>query len=214
MTRNRILLGSWAILFVSALACAAVVVQGVLRDTRYGEPVQRLELSAGTDWLVTPFRVWGAGRHRLILSSVNHDDGLVGRSFDGEIEIRVVDSDGRVVLQRPYPPGSTGHSVPSNYGDVILDTVEVDDWPFRRWELLVRVSDGDPDFENVRSEIKLRKVRAEVGMGGLMNYVMIVPAGILLILATLVAVPLARAISRTPLILSVLSLLGFAVFLG
>lgn len=212
MTRNRILLGSWTILFVSALACAAIVVQGVLRDTRYGEPVQRLELSADTDWLATPFRVWGAGQHRLILSSVNHEDRLVGRSFDGGIEVRIVDPDGRVVLQRAYPPGSTGHSVPSNYGDVTLDTVDVDDWPFRRWELLVKVSDGDPGFENVRSEIKLRKERPELGMGGLMNYAMILPAGILLILATLIAVPL-RATSRAPLILSVLSLLGFAVFL-
>ena len=213
MTRNRILLGSWAILFVSALVCASLFVQGVLRDTRYGEPVQRLELSADTDWLATPFRVWGAGRHRLILSSVNHDGALVGRSFDGEIEIRVVDSGGRVVLQRAYPPGSTGHSVPSNYGDVTLDTIELDDWPFRRWRLLVRVSDGDPSFANVRSEIKLRKVRPELGMGGLMNYAMIVPAGILLILATVAAVPL-RATSRAPLVLSVLALLGFAVFLG
>ncbi|HEX2281059.1 MAG TPA: hypothetical protein VHG52_04775 [Thermomicrobiales bacterium] len=213
MTRDRILLGSWAILFVSALAFAALVFQGVLRDTRYGEPVQRLELAADTDWLATPFRVWGAGRHRLILSSVNHEARLVGRSFDGEIEVRVVDPDGRVVLQRAYPPGSTGHSVPANYGDVTLDAVDLDDWPFRRWALLVRVSDGDPGFEDVRSEIKLRKERPDLGMGGMINYVMIVPAGILLILATLVAVPLARMNTRTPLILSVLSLLGFAVFL-
>jgi hypothetical protein len=112
-----------------------------------------------------------------------------------------------------YPPGSTGHSVPRNYGDVTLDTVEVDDWPFRRWALLVRVLDGDPGFENVRSEIKLRKVGPELGMGSLMNYAMIVPAGILLILATLIAVPLARANSRTPLILSLPSLLGFAALL-
>jgi hypothetical protein len=213
MTRSRILLGVWAILFASALACAALVVQGMLRDTRYGEPVQRLDLSADTDWLATPFRVWGAGRHRLILSSVNHEDRLVGRSFDGEIEIQVVNPDGRIVLQRAYPPGSTGHSVPSNYGDVTLDTIDVDGWPLRRWALLVRVSDGDPAFETVSSEVKLRKVRPELGMGGLINYAMIVPAGILLILATLVAVPLARANSRTPLILSLLSLLGFAAFL-
>lgn len=64
----------------------------------------------------------------------------------------------------------------------------------------------------MRSEIKLRKARPELGMGGLMNYAIIVPAGILLILAMLVAVPL-RATSRAPLILCVLSLLGFAVSL-
>lgn len=214
MTRNRILLGSWTLLFVLGLVCAALFVQGVLRDTRYGEPVQRLELSAETDWLTTPFRVWGAGQHRLILSSVNHDDRLVGRTFNGEIEVRVVDPDGQVVLQRAYPTGSTRHSIPSNYGDVTLDTVEVDGWPFRQWELLVKVSDGDPGFENVRSDIKLRKVRPEVGMGGLINYAMIVPAGILLILATLVAVPLARSTRRAPLILSIVALLGFAVLVG
>jgi hypothetical protein len=212
MTDTRILLGVWGLLLVSGLASAALFGQGVLRDSRHGEPVVRLDLSKETDWMAAPFRVWREGRHRLLLSSVNHDDRLVGRPFRGEIEVRIVDPNGTVVLERGYPPGSTEHVVPSNYGDVRLDSIRIHGGSFGRWALRVRVTDGDAGFETVRSEVKLRTDRRDLGMGGLINTVMILPAGLLLVLATLVAVPLARRNHRSPLVLTLSLLLAFTLF--
>ncbi len=212
MTDTRILLGIWVLLLVSGLAAAALFGQGVLRDSRHGEPVVHLDLSKETDWIAAPFRVWREGRHRLLLSSVNHDDRLVGRPFRGEIEVRIVDPSGTVVLERGYPPGSIGHAVPSNYGDVRLDSIRIRSGSLGRWALLVRVTAADAAFETVRSEVKLRTDQRELGMGGLINTVMILPAGLLLALAALVAVPLARRDHRSPLILTLSLLLALALF--
>lgn len=198
--RKVVLLSIWGVLFTLGALCAGVFVQGVLRDHRVGEPVLDINLGAQSQWLITPFRVFGDGDYRLILSSVNHNPGLVGRPFDGRLEVQVRDPDGRLVLDRLYNSAELNYRVPSNYGDRVLNLLSLAGWPLRSWELRAKIADGDDDFQTVRSELKLWKERYDPGMGGMINYVMIFPAVLFLSFAFLVALPLFKSGTRFPLI--------------
>lgn len=210
--RKLILLSVWGALFTFGALCAGVFVHGVLRDHRVGEPVLEVDLGNHSHWLRTSFRVFGTGDYRLILSSVNHDPGLVGRPFDGRLQVQVADPSGRLVMDRLYGPATLEYRVPSNYGDRTLDLLSLSGWPLRPWELRARIFDGDDDFRMVHSELKLWKERYDPGMGGMINYVMIIPAGVLLLMALLVSLPLFRAGVRTPLV-STAGLLALAVLI-
>jgi hypothetical protein len=145
---------------------------------------------------------------------VNHDPASVGRPFGGALEVRIIDPDDRITFERNYPAGSTEHRVPMNYGDKLLEEFVLESRPLRSWRLQVRVADGDPDFVTARTEISLRKQRYDPGMGGLVNYVMIVPAGIFLFVALLFALPLGKAGNPYPLIATVLASVAFLIFLA
>lgn len=200
---------------LAALGCAAVFVQGVVRDQRIGEPVLRIDFPSAGEWTSTRFRVWGAGPRTLSMSSVNQDPQFVGAELEAAFEVAVVHSDGRTFFQRAYPPGSTGHQLPSNYGDSRLEKLVLDDWPWRSWELKARVLQPDARFRTARSEIRLWKDRYDPGMGGLVNYVMIIPAAVLLLLALGLAALLARRGRPRPLVVTLVLGAGvIALFAG
>lgn len=212
--KKVVLLGTWGVLFAIGALCAGVFVQGVLRDHRVGEPVIDIDLSTESDWQTTSFRLWGEGDYRLILSSVNHDKRLVGRPFDGRLEVQVSDPDGRLVLNRVYDPPALDYPIPYNYGDTRLAEISLSGWPFRTWQLRTRIVGADGDFRGVRSKLKFWKERDDPGMGGLITYAMIVPAGIFLVLALLVSLPLANGGIRTPVISTGLIVAAFLLFIG
>lgn len=174
------------------------MVQGIWRDSRVGEPVLHLDFGAKTDWISAPFRVWGAGNYMLFVSSVNHDAKRVGAPLNAEFQVAIEAPTGRFFDQL-YRAGSTTHVIPNNYGDTQLATLKVDGWPVRSWTLKARVLHPDPAYRGVISEIKFWKGRYDPGMGGLVNYVMAVPALIFLLLAFATAVALARKVSPAPL---------------
>jgi hypothetical protein len=147
-----------------------------------------------------------------MISSVNHDPQHVGIPLRGEFEVRVVKPDGNPIRRQVFGP-TTGHRVPDNYGDVTLAVFDLDDWPLRSWHFEVKVINPDPNFRTTRTEVKLRKQRYDPGMGGLMNYVMMIPAALFLALAFLASLPLAKGGSRAPLIMTVLALSGFMAVL-
>jgi hypothetical protein len=89
--------------------------------------------------------------------------------------------------------------LPSNYGDSKLGTLEIDDWPFQKWVLKARVLKPDSRFTTAYTELKLWKNRYDPGMGGLVNYVMIIPAGVCLMLAFITSLALAAHGSKLPL---------------
>ncbi|HEX2256504.1 MAG TPA: hypothetical protein VHG92_07360 [Afifellaceae bacterium] len=123
--KKAILLSTWAVPFILGSLSAAVFIQGIVRDHRIGEPRIGLDLSAEAGWLETSFRVVGADEYRLFLSSVNHHRQLVGRRFDGRLQVQVIDPDGRLVLDRVYDATALDYAVPSNYGDRTLDVLVV-----------------------------------------------------------------------------------------
>jgi hypothetical protein len=196
--RHKLAWGAWLITSALGLFCAGIFAAGVLRDTRAGEPSLRIDLSAPGGWSSTPFRVWGKGDYLLFLSIVNHDRGSVGARYAGEIEALVEAPGGKVVLQRIYAGDAAAPALPLNYGDRRLGAATLDHWPLRQWMLRARVLKGDPSFGTARSQIKFWKDRPELGMGGMMNYVMILPAGIFLLLALAIALWLAGKKSVVP----------------
>lgn len=107
--------------------------------------------------------------------------------------------DGKVFFQQVYPAGSTDHVLPSNYGDSILNTFELDDWPFQQWVLKARVLKPDPRFRTAQNAVKFWKSRYDPGMGGLVNYMMIIPAAIFLLLAFVFSFTLAARGPKAPL---------------
>jgi len=211
--KRKLLWGTWFVSFGVALVSLALVVQGMLRDTRAGEPVVHIDLASAADWVAVPFRVWGAGTYRLFISSVNHDPKFVGAPLAGDFEVAIMDPDRKAYFQQVYAAGSTDHVLPSNYGDSKLNVFEIDDWPFRQWILKVRVLKPDPNFKTAYTAVKLWKNRYDPGMGGLFNYVMIIPAGVFLVLAFITALALAAKGSKVPLfatlICGVIFLMGF-----
>ena len=199
--QRRTLWGAWSLSFALALACIGVFIQGVMRDTRSGDPVLRVDFSSATRSEAS-FRVWGQETYDLLISSVNHDASLVGHPLGAEFEIRVAGPDGKPVLYRTYASGATGHQIPSNYGDVKLATLELDGSPLRSWTLRLEVLKPDPMFRTAQTHLKLYKRQYNSGMGGLVNYAIMIPGAVLLLLALAVSVPLFRGGSRLPLLLT------------
>lgn len=202
MWQRRTLWCAWGVAFGLAVACMGVVVQGVIRDTRAGDPVIPVDFAAKPHSAEASFRVWGRHTYDLLISSVNHDASIVGRRLAAEFQVEIADPDGHVVLQRTFPPGSTGLELPYDYGDVGLAALELDGSPLRSWTLRVNILESDPDFKSAQTHLKLYKQRYDPGMGGLMNYAMMVPGGVLLLVALALAIALARGGSRVPLLVT------------
>ncbi len=213
--RHGLLWGAWAVSFGLALLCSLIFVQGLLRDTRAGEPVIPLDLSKQSDWQSMPFRVWRDGTYMLFVSSVNHDPRFIGAPFAGDLEVAILDPDGRTFFARRFAGSEMNHTVPSNYGDSRLAMLELSDWPIHRWTLKARVLSADPRFETTRSQLKFWRQRYDPGMGGLINYAMIFPAGIFLLIAFFSALSLASSGRRWPLFVTLaLALPYLALLIG
>lgn len=211
MTRRPVLFGIWVVSFLLALGASAIVVAGVRRDTRAGQPVLKIDLARASDWVTVPFRVWGAARHTLLLSSVSFDSTNLGIPLEGAFEVAVVNGRGDTVFRRMYPPGASGHLLPYNYGDTRLATLALSDVPVRAWTMAARVTAPDARFAPATSEVKLWKEQADPGLGGVVNYLMVIPAGLFTLVAIGAAIPLAAQKSPLPL---AISLVGMTLCLG
>ncbi len=205
---------AWLTTFALSLFCTGIVVKGVLRDNRVGEPVLSLDLARPSDWRSTRFRVWGSGTYTLFISSVNWDSTFVGEPLGAELEVAVLSPSGKPRFQRMYPARSTGLVLPINYGDSHLADVSLRDWPVRRYTLAARVLAPDERFKTAQSALKLYKQRYDPGMGGMMNYVMIFPAAVFMLLAVVAAMSLARAGRRVPIVITGLAGATFLAFIA
>ena len=204
----------WVVAVALSALSAGVFVSGIRRDTRAGEPTMHTTLAAASDWTTVPFRVWRGRSYRLFVSTVNHDPARVGRRFEGELEVVVRRPDGRVFYENRFEGDAIPHEIPDNYGDLVLARMDLDPAWVRQWTVAMRVSRPDPRFAGLRSEVKLWSERADPGMGGLANYVMIVPAMVFAAVALLVALPLARRGSRAPRVVTGAGLLLLLVLSG
>lgn len=211
---TKLLTTVWVAAIALAALSGSMFISGIRRDMRAGEPTIHTTLAAPSDWTTVPFRVWRGRSYTLFVSTVNHDPSRVGRRFDGELEVVVRRPDGRVFFENRFQGGAIPHEIPDNYGDAVLARMDLEPAWIRRWTVAVRVSRPDPEFTGLRSEVKLWSERRDPGMGGLVNYVMIIPAMFFAAIALLVALPLARRGSRTPLIVTGAGLLLLLVWSG
>ncbi|MBK5299055.1 MAG: hypothetical protein JJE40_18015 [Vicinamibacteria bacterium] len=202
---------AWLVLLSLGVCSAAVVVLGVRRDTRAGEATIPLSLGATSDWQTTTCRVWKPGRFTLFVSTVNFDQSRVGARFDGELQVAVRHHDGSPAFDRRFGPGTLDHVMPYNYGDTTLASLPLDAAWIRPWTVSVRVIRADARYAGVRSEIKLWRERADAGMGGLITYVLIIPAIMLLLLALFFSFLLARRGRIVPLVASLVVAGSFLV---
>ena len=195
---------AWSSTLGLSLLCSVIVLQGLLRDRRIGEPVLALDVSERSDWRATRFRLWGEGTYRLFIATVNWDPTHVGVPLAATLEVAILTPNGSAAFQQKYTPAATGLILPINYSDAQLAQLPLSDWPLRRWTLQARVLTPDPRFKTATTSIKLYKQRYDPGMGGMMNYVMIFPAGVFLIVAFLIALSLAKRGPRAPLVITLL----------
>ncbi len=91
-----------------------------------------------------------------------------------------------------------------------IHPLELDSSLRSRWTLKARVLDADPKFSTAFTDIKLWKVRPDPGMGGLINYVMIIPAGIFMLVAFVASLVLAKQGARSALMVTLIG--GVACF--
>jgi hypothetical protein len=176
----------WALLLALGVASGGIFVRGVIRDSHVGDPELAVDLARTSAWQRASFRVWDSSRYALSLSTVNHVPPF-GLPYRGAFEVVVRAPSGEPVLQRSFAGDSMQHVRPDNMHWSALDSLALDDRPWRSWELSVRVVRADPAFAGTRSAITLRKQRYDPGMGGMANYIMIVPAGVCLLLALVVS---------------------------
>lgn len=191
---------AWGVTFTLALACYVVLLQGMMRDTRWGEPTIGVNFSKVSGWQSASFRVWGESRYALFFSSVNHDADLAGRHLTANFEVRILGPGGNVLLDRIYYGEYLDHEVPRGYGDTRLATLDIQGRPWRPGTLQVRVREPDPAFRTTRSELKLWKERSDPGMGGLIHYAVMVPGAVLTVLALVFAGMLAARRTVWPLV--------------
>jgi hypothetical protein len=211
--KHRFLFAAWLLFFALSSLCAAIFVQGLWRDNRVGEPVLQIDFGTKADWISVPFRVWGAGSYTLFVSTVNHDLQRVGAPLNAEFEVAIEAPAGRFFGQL-YSSGSTAHVIANNFGITQLASLKIDDSPLRTWTLKARVLRPDPAYRGVRTDIKIWKERYDPGMGGLVNYVMAIPAAIFLLVALGLAAALARKGSPAPIWITSITAAVFLVFAG
>ncbi len=208
--KHKLLWIAWAFCFALSILFVLIFAQGVIRDMRVGEPVLRVDLSSRSDWVSRQFRILRPGTYNLFISTVNHDERFVGEPLAGAFEVAVIAPDGKEFFQRHFSGDTTDHVLPRNYGDSKLATLELDSSLRSRWTLKARVLDADPKFSTAFTDIKLWKVRSDPGMGGLINYVMIIPAGIFMLVAFVASLVLAKQGARSALMVTLIG--GVACF--
>ena len=199
---SGLLLAGWLLTLALGVSSAAVVVQGARRDMRSGEATIHLSLGQASDWETRSFRVWSDGQYRLFVSTVNFDHPRVGLKFNGELQVVVRRGDGTTLLDQRFGPETMDHRIPYNYGDARLGNLTLGKARIRPWAVSVRVTRADPQFAGVASEVKLWRERVDPGMGGMLTYVLILPALVLLLLAIVLSGALARRGRRWPLAIS------------
>ncbi len=130
----------WVLAFALAAACFAVLLQGVARDARWGQPAIPLDFSEVSGWQSESFRVWGEDTYTLFVSSVNHDPEYIDRFLTADFRVRILGADEQPVLDRLYRGETLDHTVPRGYGDVRLATINIKGKPWRPGTLQVRVA--------------------------------------------------------------------------
>ncbi|MEX2110140.1 MAG: hypothetical protein WD802_06035 [Gemmatimonadaceae bacterium] len=170
----------WLLALLAGLFCAGFFFQGVIRDQRIGDPDLSLDLSKPSS-SAREFRPWRGGWYDLAVSSVNHTPPF-GVPFQGKLEIALFDGSGREMLKRLLDSSMT-HPRPSNMSWTQLDSVKLERTIFDPMTLSARVVAADARFAGVMTRVHLRKRQYDPGMGGMVNYIMLAPGILSLVVA-------------------------------
>lgn len=207
--RSFLLFASWGACLALGLASAAIFAAGVLRDTHFGQADLAVDLSEAGPWRGTDFRVWDGGDYVLWLTTLRSQPpfdpsdpapgGEPALRFDGNLEARLLTPDGDVYARWVYDGGEPEHAAAGGMTWTRLAQVTLRDLPLRPWRIEARTTAAAPAFAadpDLSTRLLLRPDRPEVGMGGLINYAMIVPAVLFLCLAMVLGLALTRWTGR------------------
>ena len=161
---KTVLAAAWLLCLSVACFSAGMLVYGMMRDDNFGEV--RLALGPGSDWRESTFRVWRDGKHVLWLNGPRVSRVTWGVSR-GTATIAGEET-------RDFRAGPEW---------LMLGTFELPRTFSREWKLRARLSEPDD-----RAELVLRKSQYDPGMGGMMNYAIMLPGSIAGIVALLLAV--------------------------
>lgn len=170
----------WVLALLAGFFAAGFFFQGVIRDQRIGDPDVSLNLSKPSSG-AREFRSWRGGWYDLAVSSVNHTPPF-GMPFQGKLEIALVDGSGREMLKRALD-SSVAHPRPSNMSWTQLDSVKLERDLLDPMTLSARVVAPDARFAGVMTRVHLRRKQYDPGMGGMVNYIMLAPGILSLVVA-------------------------------
>jgi hypothetical protein len=191
----------WLLALLAGVFCAGLFFQGVVRDQRIGDPDVSLDLSKPLS-SSREFRPWRGGWYDLAVSSVNHTPPF-GTAFRGKVEIVLVDGSGQAMLKRALD-SSRAHPRPNNMSWTQLDSVKLERSFFDPMTLSARVVAADAGFAGVMTRVHLRRRQYDPGMGGMVNYIMLAPGILLLVVALGIGANIAgRGWGRAPLRLTI-----------
>ena len=149
-----------------------------------------LQLAQETNWSEAKLRTVEGGPFRVWLSTVGFDEKNKGRPFAGRVDIIVHDPAGR----EHFAGGVGGEGAilfkTVNSGWAEVGELKIPAAWFKPWVLRARVTAGDENFHGLDASVILRKVRPEIGMGGLIFYVLVFPAVALVLLSIFLAIAL------------------------
>lgn len=172
--KHRFLWVTWTSAFVLSLLAGYGVVEGLVRDGHIGQPVIRVCLQRQGSYALA-FRVWGKSDYVLWLSALTQEPAPAGLRPDAALEVVLRSPDGSVKLHQIFDrPALDFRS--GQYAAVRLAEATLDGWPWQQWKLEANVVRPDLRFGAIETDLKLWKRGAEVGMGGLLNYVLVIPA--------------------------------------
>lgn len=212
-------LGIWLVFLAFALLCMAIFLHGIFQYSHVIRTVIHIDLSTPTDSISVPFRVWGAGRYTLFLTSVHGADSIeppTGAPFAGDLEVAIIAPDRKVFFQELYSAGSLAklnHFLPGGYTQNTLGSFAFDDWPFHRWALKTRVVKPDPRFKTAYTKLDLQKDTYDQGQASLLRLLVMGPAGVFLLLAAIATFPMAVKGFMVPIMITIICSLVYLALL-
>lgn len=177
----------WLCSTVIGFYAAFVALSEIRTDEGRWDAVIPLQLAQATNWSETRLRTREGGAFRVWLSTVGFDEKNTGRPFAGRVDIVVYDPSGR----EQFAGGVGGEGATLfktvNSGWAKVGEIKISAAWLKPWVLRARVTAGDENFRGMDASVILRKVRPEIGMGGLIFYVLVFPAVALVLLSIFLA---------------------------
>lgn len=191
----------WLAMLALGVLCIGLFIQGLVRDTRLGDPDLSVDLSQPSR-THHDFRLWRGGEYDLAVSSVNHVPPFKV-PFTGSMNVVLTDADGRELINRILD-SSSAHMRPDNMSWSLLDSLMLSRRIVGQMRLSAVVGTGDQQFRGVTTTVHLRRRQYDPGMGGLVNYVVLLPGIIFMVLSGAAGLSvLQHGGSRAPLLITI-----------
>jgi hypothetical protein len=196
--RSAALLVVWICSTVLGFPVAFNSLSHIRADGGHWDAVVPLTLAQATDWAEARLRTFRGGHFRVWLSTVGFDETNKGQFFTGRVDIVVHDPSGVEKFVGSVGDKGVNLAKTVNSGWAQVGDLDIPAAWFRPWILRARVAAGDDNFNGMTAQVILRKVRPELGMGGMVFYVLVFPAVALAILSLFLSIILLTRGYRWP----------------